>query len=701
MKKLLLLVPLILMLSTVFGLTLPIIVDSTSSETILNEINSLGLDIEDSLSNGNKITISCSDETITDPQICVEDRYCEYNDDFLNSEDYSLNNCIDRVSALEQISFRSVRGAQPYSYDANNLEDICIIFGDSAQSIGYVLDENILDSDSNHGNLQNYLPSDYSDLSYKQKCNELYNSAIEYQTATGNDFWFCYTDTSQASGCLPRVDVNENSMIFRESSDFIVSESEWISSNELLIEEIENPINLDINIYSKQYPDFDFEGVYPVGTTLVIDASSSSPEGINLTSPSTTNPDFVETDSLVFEQILNTASNQEVTVNFTFEYTDENNIQWSKNYPITLTVEDTIFSSISTTSLNIKPNEFTTFTIKGDSLSSDTLSYFFDSGQRKKAYGELVEVSGSIQCKEFEREGGVLDQCILADAIYEGTPTIGAPCGCDTFAGSKAIYIGQKSETLSETSFEEFIPVKYDSKDSCGEDRNCEATLTVTSSSGLSSTKSIILNLPSAETCNLFSNSIETSTNSSAFVGSVEDGTISCYCKLGYKPVIDTSSSLPGTSSSKKCIKEIVKTETNTTTQKPPIIPTPSPPPPAQSPYIPPSSSNIDEYNTKEPLEAESGSNLGIIFLILILLCALVVAGFEFYERKKTGSFVNPFAKFMKKSSKSLSMKKDTKTISPIQRFITQARTAGESNDTIRQNLMNSGWPEEEINKYL
>ena len=55
----------------------------------------------------------------------------------------------------------------------------------------------------------------------------------------------------------------------------------------------------------------------------------------------------------------------------------------------------------------------------------------------------------------------------------------------------------------------------------------------------------------------------------------------------------------------------------------------------------------------------------------------------------------------MKKSNKSLINNKDSKTISPIQRFITQARTAGESNDTIRQNLKNSGWPEEEINKYL
>ena len=97
-KILFLLIPLFLMITTVFGLTLPITVDSSSSESILNEISSFGLDIEDSLSNGNKVTISCSDETITDAQICVEDGYCEYNDDFLNSEDYSLNNCIDRVS---------------------------------------------------------------------------------------------------------------------------------------------------------------------------------------------------------------------------------------------------------------------------------------------------------------------------------------------------------------------------------------------------------------------------------------------------------------------------------------------------------------------------------------------------------------------------------------------------------------------------
>ena len=691
-KIVFLLIPLVLMITTVFGLTLPITVDSSSSESILNEISSFGLDIEDSLSNGNKVTISCSDETITDPQICVEDGYCEYNDDFLNSEDYSLNNCIDRVSELEQISFRSVRGAQPYSYDANNLEDICIIFGDSAQSIGYVLDENTLDSDSNHGNLQNYLPSDYSDLSYKQKCNELYNSAIEYQTATGNDFWFCYTDTSTSSGCLPRADVNENSMVFRESSDFIVSESEWISTNELLIEEIENPITLNVKQYVKEYPDFDFGNIYPVGATWVFDWTGSSPQGVAPGSFSTSESTFVEAPIGSAEPVT--------TNNLTFVYTDQDGNSFSKDYPITIGSEEMIHVELYSSADKIKPGEYTTFTIIGDSFGNGDLSYEFDAGQRKNYNGELIDVAGSFQCKEFAREGGIFDQCILSNAIYEGIPAIDKPCGCDTEAGAKAIYDGQRTGNNEDSKFEIFIPVTYDSKDSCGENRDCEVSLTVTSSTGLSTTKELTLGLPEIETCDLFSNSEEDSTNQSAFVGFVEDGTISCYCEFGYKPVIDTSSSLPGSNSAKKCIKDVVKTEE--VIEQTPVIPSPTIPKTSNpSPYVPPAPANPNQYSSSQALESESDSNLALIFVIVIILGLLIVGGFELYEKKKTGSFVNPFSKFMKKSPKSLINNKDSKTISPIQRFITQARTAGESNDTIRQNLKNSGWPEEEINKYL
>jgi len=688
MRKLLLLVPLILMLSTVFGLTLPITVDSSSSESILNETSFFALDIEDSLSNGNKVTISCSDETITDAQICVEDGYCEYNDDFLNSENYSYNNCIDRVSELEQISFRSVRGAQPYSYDANNLEDICIIFGDSAQSIGYVLNENILDQGLAHPLLADYVDSEYSELSYQQKCNELYDSAIEFQTETGNDFWLCL---GNSPACNPQTYVNENSMVFRESSDFIVSESEWISTNELLIEEIENPITLNLKQYIKEYPDFDFGNIYPLGATWVFNWTGSGPEGVYLENqtPDTTFIEYLVSSSVPLFNNPNASAN--------FYYTDQDGNLFLKSYLFSNSYEEMIHVELYSSADKIKPGEYTTFTIIGDSFDNGDLSYEFDAGQRKNYNGELIDVAGSFQCKEFAREGGALDQCILSDAIYEGTPAIGAPCGCDTFAGSNSIYEGQVSDEINDSKFELFIPVTYDSKDSCGENRDCEVSLTVTSSTGLSTTKELTLGLPEMETCDLFSNSEEDGTNQSAFVGFVEDGTISCYCEFGYKPVIDTSSSLPGSNSAKKCIKDVVKNEE--VIEQTPVIPSPTiPNNPTTSPYIP---TRPTELNTNQALESESDSNLALIFVIVILLGLLIVGGFELYEKKKTGSFVNPFAKFMKKSPKSLSMKKDTKSISPIQRFITQARTAGESNDTIRQNLKNSGWPEEEINKYL
>ena len=86
------------------------------------------------------------------------------------------------------------------------------------------------------------------------------------------------------------------------------------------------------------------------------------------------------------------------------------------------------------------------------------------------------------------------------------------------------------------------------------------------------------------------------------------------------------------------------------------------------------------------------------------VLGAGTIGGFEYYEKKKTGSYVNPFnnLKTLFNKNKNIETKSDSDyKVSPIQKFITDARNSGESNDTIRKNLINSGWPEEEINKYL
>ena len=74
------------------------------------------------------------------------------------------------------------------------------------------------------------------------------------------------------------------------------------------------------------------------------------------------------------------------------------------------------------------------------------------------------------------------------------------------------------------------------------------------------------------------------------------------------------------------------------------------------------------------------------------------IFGFEFYRKKKTGEFFNPF----KKSPTSVAgPPSEPASGSPIQKFISDAKAAGEDPATIKQNLKNSGWPEEEINKYL
>jgi len=410
-----------------------------------------------------------------------------------------------------------------------------------------------------------------------------------------------------------------------------------ISTNESLIEEIENPITLNVKQYVKEYPDFDFGNIYPVGSTWVFDWTGSSPQGVSINqSASPSDPTFRE------ENVSDAIA--PLTLEVPFYYTDQDGNSFSKTYTLNIAAEEMIHVELYSSVDKIKPGEYTTFTLIGDSFGNGDLSYEFDAGQRKNYNGELIDVAGSFQCKEFSREGGIFDQCILSNAIYEGIPAIDKPCGCDTEAGAKSIYDGQRTETIEDSKFEIFIPVTYDSKDSCGENRDCEVSLTVTSSTGLSTTKELTLELPEMETCDLFSNSEEDSTNQSAFVGFVEDGTISCYCELGYKPIIDTSSSLPGSNSAKKCIKDLVKSEEEI--EQTTVIPSPTiPKTPNPSPYVPPAPSNPDQYSSSQALESESDSNLALIFVIVIILGLLIVGGFELYEKKKTGSFVNPFSK--------------------------------------------------------
>ena len=80
-----------------------------------------------------------------------------------------------------------------------------------------------------------------------------------------------------------------------------------------------------------------------------------------------------------------------------------------------------------------------------------------------------------------------------------------------------------------------------------------------------------------------------------------------------------------------------------------------------------------------------------------MLLILAGIFGFEFYRKKKTGAFFNPF----KKSPTTDSPFSEPSSQSPVEKFISDAKSAGEDPETIKQNLKKSGWPDDEIDKYL
>ncbi|MEK9789308.1 MAG: hypothetical protein VW380_02435, partial [Candidatus Woesearchaeota archaeon] len=232
-----------------------------------------------------------------------------------------------------------------------------------------------------------------------------------------------------------------------------------------------------------------------------------------------------------------------------------------------------------------------------------------------------------------------------------------------------------------------------------------EVVFEVEDINGLSSEFILDLSMPGIQTCaSSYKNSI-LGTNSSLYVGSINDGEQTCQCKFGYEPKIDDALSQLTGQSTKSC-KLIPPKKTNTTNTTKTYVPT-SPSQGYSNPTYTKQQTRTysDTQNTDIFSNESEEKGYGfLIFGLFIVLGAGTIGGFEFYERKKTGSFVNPLnniKSLIKKKDKFDDEDKSDYKVSPIQKFITDARKAGETNDTIRQNLINSGWPEEEINKFL
>ena len=441
----------------------------------------------------------------------------------------------------------------------------------------------------------------------------------------------------------------------------------------------------------KDYPDLTFEdGKWPAGTDLTLDAADSTPESVSYHWTGSTMNVFLNARESSVEILPNIGQS-----NLNLELTTADGA-WTYDVPINLTIEDFFYVDIQTSLAGESVSPGTPFTFLLTSFTFDGAeleSFIFDPGQREVGNGQFIDVAGEFQCKEAKTV-----QCLIDDAIYDGVPRLTGACGCPTnMNGAGTIYVGEKEGTKDDNAysrkfdrdeFEYSFIMEYPSKTACGSDRVCQVELEITDVNGRTAEKIIELNLPAVQSCGaIYPNSLN-GNDSTQFVGQINDGEQSCECKTGYSPEFDALSvALSG--ESRFCEEDIIETEPT-----PPIIPgIPTPPTNPTTPTPPTNSFNDLIPSTSDKNESSSALTT---LLILMLVALAAIFGFELYEKKKKGSYFNPFGKSKPKSKLATPTSK-----SPIEKFISDAKNAGEDPTTIKQNLKNSGWPEDEINKYI
>ena len=490
---------------------------------------------------------------------------------------------------------------------------------------------------------------------------------------------------------------------------------EWIGTNYLRETCYENPIKPKINIFATDFPYFELEGVYPAGVELTFDASESEPaelfsEEVEFTeSPVHNFPSIIWDSDITFSSdrvgktytktIFGEGSfQQEVKFQLELDETPAHlfDPDWTYFHSFNVTVEEMIYSNIQTSlsSDQVEPGQDFTIQLSGMTFDgTDLANFFFDPGQREVPNGIfIVDTDGNFQCKETELDV----TCLGTNAIYEGGLKIrGNACGCPVSeGGSGTLYSGQKTANLEDASFQYEFNFYYPSKTSCGADRICDLSLNVSDVNGLTSVKEIQLHLPGVQSCSgVYSNSIP-GTNSSLFVGLINDGEQSCQCKEGYNRELDAELTALSGGNAYVCERDItiINDTTNTTWYGSPDTGQENP----VSNNNAGGNSNANNNGLSKTGDERDTSGL-TIFLVLMLLILAGIFGFEFYRKKKTGAFFNPF----KKSPTTDSPFSEPSSQSPVEKFISDAKSAGEDPETIKQNLKKSGWPDDEIDKYL
>jgi len=214
------------------------------------------------------------------------------------------------------------------------------------------------------------------------------------------------------------------------------------------------------------------------------------------------------------------------------------------------------------------PGESMTFELSAKTFNgADIKQIYFSPGQTETAIGKILNIDGQLQCKESVTQ----TSCSIYDAEYMGTPSVGGDCSCTPgilYQGEIIVdkdSSGALGRAFNGGEFYHPVPFTYPSKTSCGESRVCDVIFEVEDVNGVITETNIQLNMPGVQVCSsVYPNSI-VGTNSSLYVGSINDGEQTCQCKYGYEPKLDDALSQLVGKSTKSC-KAIPSADTNTTT---------------------------------------------------------------------------------------------------------------------------------------
>ena len=414
-------------------------------------------------------------------------------------------------------------------------------------------------------------------------------------------------------------------------------------------------IQINLQSYLESDPDFNSRP-YPVNSNIVFNVENSTVDG-GVMAEGALNIQWTWPDGNV------AANSREIK---SFSTIRKINVSVTLSIPQTTaseteTVEIEIYNGLTPTIAapedgdEITLGVFTEFREESTSLSEPITLWVLDFGDESEPWGYLGVRINQQAC--FSSTDATLS-CVTG--IIKDSDAIGDPCACSSEVSR--IY----PTTTVETSVAPGIRYHtYETVDDCGDDFICTVNLTVSTAS-YSESESIDLKFNQEDICE------------------AHPALDECQPAPVVDPCIANPNMIGCQDEPEATIDSDFDPLTTDTTGQDNYV--------SQDP--PPSEDDFDplEGLGDEPPEEPEGTGIGKIVLILILLSALGGAGFYMWKRGMFSKLKLP-GKAKVKSTET--------TSSPIQTYIAKAKSAGESNVVIKQNLKNSGWPEEEINKHL